>query len=482
MTIWVNNIARKFFLLATMLLIGYCYAHAQNVTIPDPNWPLDSVVNGSVHRYTVVGDQNYDQPSNFVWTVDGGRLFFDEALTLMAGNGVTDTVQGNSSNITTLWVVWDSFDQPLDTGYVYVYEISADGCQRSDDDQGKYSGMQIKVSAPPKVRFLRNETIACSNYEGMYVDIEIDGMPPFDLTYSINGVTQDVWHIEPDDLIDSDFDGEVNNVTIYIDGYVGTLVDQVYEIELLEASSGGVFGDILEYPVHTIYAFVQPDAPLISPDWPEVTTTSTHIYPFIDEGDNPDIWYWELLDLEGNIHKEFSSSTQPFIQIDFDIPVGQYDLVAYYLSKNGCMSLADTHRVEVFDAPTLAFADSSGNAIGCSEVSVTPDEFFEFTVDYQGARAYTFSYAIYDYNGILLGEYDVEWQTDRAFTIVVPNTFVNDELPEINRAWKIIITNALNEESLNVNILDDEIEGGRDERLIIIHPKPIIHKDIDFAN
>jgi hypothetical protein len=481
MTIWVNNIARKFFLLATMLLIGYGYAHAQNVPIPDPNWPLDSVINGAVHRYTVPGDPNYNSPSTFVWTVNGGRLFFDENLTTMAGDGTSATVTGNGSNITTLWVVWDSFEQPLDTGYVYVFEISADGCQRSDDDPGKYIGMRIKVSAPPKVRFLRESTIACSNYEGMYVDIAIEGMPPFDLKYSINGQVFDRY-IEPSDLIDSDFDGEVDNVTIYIDGYVGATVDQIYELVLLEASSGGVFGEILQYPVHTIYAYRQPDAPVISPDWPEVTVGQSHNYPFIDAGLNPDIWYWELQDNNGNIYHEFESSSQSHVNITFNIEPGEYNLVAYYLSLNGCVSLADTHRIEVFEAPTISFSANSGNQIGCSEVSVTPDEFFEFTIEYEGARSYDFTYAIFDYNGLLIDEYYLQYQTDRAVTIIIPNTFINDELPEVNRAWKVKIMSATNEEAVNINILDSEIEGGRDERLIIIHPKPVIHEDIDFAN
>lgn len=464
-----------------MLLMGYCYAHAQTVPIPNPNWPLDSVINQSVHLFTVPGDRNFAEPSTFTWNVDGGRLFYDEALTRMAGNGTTATVDGDANNITRLWVVWDSFDQPLDTGYVYVYEISADGCVRPDSDPGKYQGLRIKVSAPPKVRFLAYETITCSNENGVTVDIVIDGMPPFDLKYSINGVRYD-WHILPSDLIDSDMDGQTDNVTLLIDDYPGTTSDLIYQIELLEASSGGVLGEILQYRAHTVYAFVQPMPPVISPDWPEVTVGESHLYLLSDQGENPAIKYWELRDELGTIVNEYSSTVQSDVTINFNFEPGIYTLVAYYMSQNGCMSHEATHTIELFDQPTIAFAETSLNALGCSEVSLFPNEFFDFFIDYQGARSFNFTFAVYDYNGVLVGEYDVENQVERDLTITISNTFVNSELPEINRAWKVKIIEARNEEMINITILDSGIDGGRDERLIYIHPKPIITEDIDFAN
>ncbi|HKM92138.1 MAG TPA: hypothetical protein VJY41_00660 [Prolixibacteraceae bacterium] len=468
-------------MIATIVFMAVGTAFAQSVTIPDPNWPLDSVVNGSVHRFTVHGDPYYAEPSNFVWNVDGGRLFYDEALTRMAGNGTTATVSGDQNNWTTLWVVWDSFDQPLDTGYVYVYEISADSCQRSDEDRGKFQGMLIKVSAPPKVRFIKPETLVCSNDEGVNIDIEIDGMPPFDLKYSINGVVS-YWHILPEDLIDSDFDGEINNVVIYIDDFVGTGIDHNYELKLLEASSGGVYGELLPYTTHTVYANVQGPAPIISESWREVTVGQTHIYTLEYEGDNPDTWYWELFNEYGDIMKEYSSSNQSYYNLQLDVQVGVYNLVAYYIGKNGCQSFADTMQIEVFPYPTIAFSEEIGDVKGCSEASINPNELFEFIVHYEGARAYNFTYTVYDYNGLFIDEFDVDWTNNRDMLIQIPNTFINSELPEINRAWKVKITAGKNEENLDIDILDLNIEGGRDERLIIIHPKPIIHEDIDFAN
>lgn len=469
------------FAFVTILFVVTRNGYAQSVQIPDPNWPLDSVINQSVHQYTVQGDVNYDEPSTFVWFCDGGRLFYDPDLTVMAGDGTTATVAGDANNITTLWVVWDSFAQPLDTGYVYLYEISSDGCQRAADDPGKYIGMNIKVSAPPKVRFIAYETNTCSYEEGVLLDIEIDGMPPFDLKYSINDDIYD-WHIEPSDLIDSDNDGEVNNVTILVDGYFGTTVDLIYQVELLEASSGGVLGDILEYPTHTVYAFVQPEAPEILETFNEVTTNEVHTMSLQYEGTNVDEWIWELYDLNGNLYFESALKNTSDVDVYYGFDPGEYYLIAYYRSLNGCISLADTMSITIFQSPEIAFADTSLNAIGCSAVSSNPDDAFEFTVEYKGAISYDFSYAVYDYNNNLLGEYLVEYQFERNVSIVIPNTFINEELPEINRTWKVVLTGGTNVEGVPIKVIDSDIEGGRDERTITIHPKPIITDDIDFAN
>lgn len=468
-------------LFVLLLLLTAYHSKAQSVPIPNPNWPLDSVINRSVHQYTVQGDRNYTEPSNFVWFVEGGRFFYDSGLTALAGDGTTATVTGDANNVTSLWVVWDSFDQPLDTGYVYLYEISSKGCERDNLDEGKYQGLRIKVSAPPKVRFITQETITCSYDQSVLVDVEIDGMPPFDLKYSINGVVFDR-HVEPSDLIDSDEDGNVNNITILVDGYFGTTVDLPFQLELLEASSGGVLGKILEYPTHTVYAFAQPDAPIIHPTFTEITSGETHQMLLYDAGQNVAEWIWEIHDLSGTMVYQTASATISEPYITFGITAGEYYLVSYYKSISSCFSFADSIPITIFQSPEIAFADTSKSAIGCSAVTSDPDDSFEFTVEYSGALYYDFKYAVYDYNNVLLGEYPMEYQTERTTTITIPNTFINDELPQINRTWKVVITNGVNVEGVNVKVLDSDIAGGRDERTITIHPKPIITDDIDFAN
>jgi hypothetical protein len=460
-----------------MMVTGIAMAQ----TLPNPDWPLDSVVNGSVHKYTVTGDQNYDSPSSFVWTVEGGQLYLDEDLTVMLGDGVSDTIIGDLDNVTTLWVVWNSFTQPIDTGYVYVYEISADGCQRANTDDDKYQGMLIKVSAPPTVYFLTDEISTCSNAdEGIIIDIVIDGMPPFDLTYSVNGVEEE-WYIETDNLVDSDLDGEVNNVTITIDDFIGTTLDQIYQLELLEASSGGVLGDIIEYSSLTVYAYVQPDAPVLNRDWLEVTTGQTHNYSLEEAGVDPDLWYWELYDDSDNMVWD-TSSTISNVDISLDFDAGEYVLMSYFLSNNGCLSLSDTMTITVFDSPVLSFDDASLDVVACSESTYDSGVYFEFILNYQGATTYYFIYRVYDYNGNIVIDTTLEHQTSRELTITIPNTFINDDPDIKNRDWKVMLMEGKNEEGVEIEILDSDIEGGSDERLITIHPKPVIYDDIDFEN
>ena len=141
---------RPVLLLLLTLFMSAVIARAQTAPIPNPNWPLDSVINGAVKLFTVQGDLNYNNPSTFTWVVYGGRLFYDEALTQPAGDGTTATVVGDSAtNITQIWVIWDVFTQPIDYGWIYVTEVSADGCEKPDIDENKYQGLNIKVKAPP---------------------------------------------------------------------------------------------------------------------------------------------------------------------------------------------------------------------------------------------------------------------------------------------------------------------------------------------
>lgn len=472
-----------FFMIATIFSVAVETVHAQSIVqIPDPLWPLDSVINGSVKRFEVLGDQNYDEPSTFTWTVYGGRLFFDEALTLPAGDGYTVTVLGDSiTNSTEIYVIWDVFNKHVDYGYIYVTEVSADGCEKFDYDRSKYSGLNMKVIAPPDIRFLRNETITCSNHDGVNVEIEFAGFPPFDLTYALNGDTI-LWHVTEDDVVDSDFDGEDDNLVIVVDDYPGTDVDLVYDFELIKAESDGISGKVLQYPRHIVYAYVQPDAPAIFENWTQVTTNETHLYMFSDQGTNVAEWYWELYSTSGELFHEFNSTTQAMTTISFNIPTGSYYLVAYYLSNNGCYSLSDTLEIDVFPPPTIGFADASPNVVACSAVSTDPDDSFEFYIDYQGALGYEFAYEIVDFRGFVEWGDTVTSVVVRNPMITIPNTFINDYTPEIDRKWTVRIIYARNEEGRDVEILDGTIIGGRDERTMRIHPKPVIVDDIDFAN
>jgi hypothetical protein len=474
-----------FFIITAIILMaaGKAYAQIPQVPIPDPGWPLDSVVNGSVHFYSVPGDPNYVKSSTFVWTVWGGRLFSDSDTTIVAGNGTVASVLGNSSNHSTLWVVWDRFDTPLDTGYIYVYEISSDSCQRPDTDPGKFRGMRIKVSSPPKARFINNETVACTNLDSARIIVEIEGMPPYDLTYTLNGV-ESTWHITSKDLSDLDGDGQADNVSFFYSGLSTVKAEMVYDYQLIRAESGGVVGDILDYSSHSLIVHVQPPAPEIAHQWTEVTTGTTKVYSLSDLGINPEVWFWNLRDLNTNIIFSDSSAAQSDFSVTFNNAPGFYSVDAQYRDKlYGCYSLIDSLNIELFNLPTIAFSDSTPSIINCSATMPMPNEQFEFVVEYTGARTYGFTYEVYDYNGKIVDGGSFDYLTNRSNIISIDNNFVNDALPEKNRPWKVVIKTAHNEEpDVNVNIVDSDKEGGKDERVIMIYPKPLIHEDIDFAN
>jgi hypothetical protein len=455
-----------------LLLLSVTAMAQTPVEIPNPDWPLDSVINGSVHKFTVQGDSAYDQPSRFVWNVEGGRLFFEEELISMAGDGVTDTVPGNANNATTMWVVWDSFTTPLDTGYVYVHEISAAGCERFDDDPGKYQGMRIKVSAPPDVLFPERYTETCSYESGVNVPIVIEGMPPFDLIYKIDGEEFEK-HIVQDDLL---FKGDTSYINIFIDEYVGATEDIEIYLELIEASSGGVKGSLLQYREHTVHAYRRPASTVIRPDWIQITQGELHTVYLEELGESPATYLWDIYRVDNSelVYSE-ESGIDAFKDITFNFEPGSYYILSQYISENGCMSLPDTLEIEMYGVPVISFTGE--DYIGCSESSIVPNEFIEFGVNYEGALTYSFTYVIYDYNDNEVHREPLENITSNEFDIQIENTFINDALPQQDREWKIVIleNSAENEEGVGILVKDGE-------RIITIHPKPIVHEDIDFAN
>jgi hypothetical protein len=471
-----------FFILTTIILMaaGKSYAQPQ-VPIPNPNWPLDSVVNGSVHFYKVPGDPNYKKPSNFVWTVEGGRLFYDQALTSMAGDGTTATVLGDGSNTTTLWVVWDSFITALDTGYVYVYEISSDNCQLPNTDVEKYKGMRIKVSSPPEARFISKETIACSNLDSARIVVEIEGMPPYDLIYTINGGDEITWHITAADLSDLDGDLEADNVSFFYSGLSTASTDLVYDYQLIRVESGGVVGHIKDFSSHFLIVHVQPPAPIIRNEWTEVTTGTTNVYTFHldDPGLNAKKWFWFMRDWNTNFVDSREDSVQSTFPLIFNRPAGLYYVEAQYADNYGCLSLFDRLDIELFNLPTIAFSDSTPSIMNCSATMPMPNEQFEFVIEYTGARTFGFTYEVYDYDNIMVDFGSADSLTQRTNSIFIDNKFVNDAIPEVNRPWKVVIKTAhLN----NDPDVDVDIIKGKDERIIMIYPKPFIQDDIDFAN
>lgn len=452
------------------------------VVLPDPGWALDSVVNGSVHRYTVRGDRYYASPSDFVWTVYGGTLYLDEAATQLAGDGTTVTLDGTAGNVTELYVAWDKFTTARDTGYVYVYEISADGCQNSDDYPAKYRGMRIKVSAPPDVRFLLEESIVCSYNDSVRVVAEIEGMPPYDLYYSING-TPHHWYITAADLSDLDGDGEADNFSFFHSGFTSITTDVTFNYEIDSVSSGGVAGHVIDFSSHLVYARALPPAPEIdSTYWRQITVGHEYIYELYYPGLDPQQWFWEIRDEATNLALDHSSTSNSDFPVILNSAPGFYDISVYYIDQFGCVSPSDQVRVELFDIPTIQFVDND-TIINCSATTLVPDEIFQLEVRYSGALSYGYTYEIYDYNNTVVGGGEINDETNWTTTITIENNFINDALPEEIRPWRVVIKSAHTVDSrVNVNILDSDIAGGRDEKVILIYPKPLVQDDIDFAN
>lgn len=464
--------------LAALIIIAAGRSYAQ-VPIPNPAWPLDSVVNRSVHFYTVPGDPNYTDPSTFVWNVYGGRLFYDADTLMPAGNGTTAVAYGNSENITIMWVKWNINTQ-LDTGYVYVYEISADSCQRSKLDEGKYQGMRIKISAPPIARFIGNEYIACSNYDSARIIMEIEGMPPYDLTYSVNG---EVFQrqIVASDLADWDGDGEVDNISFLYSNLSSYVSDSSFDYEILDISSGGVPGKIIPDSTYSLIVHIQPTAPMIAPEWTEVTAGYDYTFHLLDRGVNPTEWYWDLHDINTNLVDIRDWSSEPNYQCFFSssaVP-GKYYLQAQYVDTYGCKSPFTRWDLELFGLPTIQFAEDD-TIINCSATTLVPDEIFELKVHYYGARTYGYTYIIYDYTGTAVGSGAMNDLNDWESTIIIKNDIANGFINTTDgiKPWKVVLNSATNEDPrLNVTIIPEH-----STRVIMIYPKPIILDDIDFAN
>ncbi len=463
------------------ILMAVQASHAQVYPPGYQSWPMDSVINRSVHQYTVQGDVNYTTPSKFVWLVYGGTLYLDEQATLLAGNGITDTLSGNALNQTSLWVKWDGFNTPRDTGFVYLHEISSDNCQYEVNDPHRYSGLRIKVSAPPDVRFIANATNLCSYDTSTMVIVQIKGMPPFDLKYSINGKI-DSMHVQPEDLLDWDQNDTIDNIAFLVNGFNGTTVPITHVFELLEASSGGVKGKVLpNYPRQTVNIYPAPPAPEIVEEFTQVTYMLQHQYQLGYLGENPSAWYWELYNADSQYVASHEGKNWLF---DNYYDPGQYFFTNRYIDEKGCYSPYDTLWFEIFDLPTIGFSDETPDNLGnCSSVHrLLSDKYlyladmqFDFKIEYTGATYYEFTWRLTDYKGTTLKEETVSYYSLREFWIYIQHTLENTELPPENRIWTVEILKATNYEGVEVQIIDAL-------RRIQIHPKPQIMEDIEFAN
>jgi len=115
MTNWVNNIARKILLLATMLLIGYCYAHAQ---IGGPDLPVFE----STHRYQVAMDRTVNSTA---WFVYSGGIATVTDVAIVNGTITPYRNLGAGTKSGGLSYVDITFDPPtyvIGNTYTIVYE------------------------------------------------------------------------------------------------------------------------------------------------------------------------------------------------------------------------------------------------------------------------------------------------------------------------------------------------------------------------
>lgn len=479
----------KLFMIATIAMMAARMGYAQTVSVPNPlpntAWPMDSVVRGMVKKFTITGDQHYTDPSTFFWNVKGGRIFLDaDTLKAATPDNNIAALKGNSDNKSSIWVVWDKFEQPLDTGYVYVYERSANGCELADTDSLKFVGRRVKVSAPPKAWFIDEKALVCNNEDSAFVVLKVTGMPPYDIVYSLNGVT-DTLHLESGDMQIRDLDDKAEEYAFVHTGFAGTTTDQVFNYRLIEASSGGVIGTIdtsQGFATHNLLVHPIPATPEILEDFVEVSKGSKHSY-FMLNDTNTAKRYWELVDSVGSVVFEANSTTQDSVEVPFNVDPGRYTLNAWYYDQNdlgieGCESGTAQLTIDVFAPPTIGFADAQ-DITTCSAVSLVPTEKLDFVVEYQGARPFWFDLVLRDYDGKEIRREKFEQQTDNVINFSFDNELINDKLPEEDRTWRLEIEGPYNNETGTMEVT---IEEGKGVRKIIIHPKPFIDGLIDFEN
>lgn len=181
------------------------------------------VVEGSYHRYSVPGDQNFgSEQSTFVWYVQGGTLGTFPAGSFVAASTTTlvdgdtihvagiagpATVNGvpNVINYSEMWVEWDTDDGT--DGYIAVFEISPDGCI-----SGGIVGFQVNTLDAVMAWFDSDSTEVCSDDGTVSLTVELTIDPaganagdyyPLTLSYAIDGTPQTDITIDTGDVTDN---------------------------------------------------------------------------------------------------------------------------------------------------------------------------------------------------------------------------------------------------------------------------------------
>ena len=234
-----------------IVVLGWTTRQSYAQTFPDPLWTEYSVSDGSVHSYTVTGDNYLVVPSSFVWVVKGGTLYTDAAGTTIAGDGITAQMLGIAGNTSTLYVKWDK-DGP-GQGWVYAYEVSGDGCQQPLTMQKAYSGVRVNKIGKATVHFLADQSDYCSDDGPMVLDLELSGLPPFTLLYSIEGEDQLPLNVLKTELQDLDEDGQEDDYALDISGWAGIVEEKNVVFMIKKISSDGVEGMVEDPSTHTVH-------------------------------------------------------------------------------------------------------------------------------------------------------------------------------------------------------------------------------------
>lgn len=125
------------------------------------------IVESSYHRYSIKGDVNYTDTSNFVWYVENGTLgIYDElsdSWTPFTGdtaisNGRTIDLLGDGNNRSEVWVKWN--DASLGSvAYIAVYERSSKNCIF----ENQITGYKHNILVAPQIWFLVGTRFECSD-------------------------------------------------------------------------------------------------------------------------------------------------------------------------------------------------------------------------------------------------------------------------------------------------------------------------------